>query len=302
MTRCGFVALLGVPNAGKSTLVNRLVGAKVAIVSPKVQTTRARVTGILVEDGAQAVFVDLPGVFAPKRRLDRAMVDTAWRGVEEADAVLMVVDAPRALKRGAEDEEERIVLEGLAKRGLTAHVALNKIDLVAPHELLALAKRYADTGRIGEVFMISAATGSGCDALKRKLLAALPEGPFLYPEDEVSDMPARLLAAEVTREQVFRKLHKELPYASSVETVKFEEREDGSARVEQTIHVAREGQRKIVIGAKGAMLKSIGQSARIELAKLLDRPVHLFLHVKVDPKWDERRDFFSAWGLEFDPK
>jgi GTP-binding protein Era len=302
MTRCGFVALLGVPNAGKSTLVNRLVGAKVAIVSPKVQTTRSRVTGILVEDGAQAIFVDLPGVFAPKRRLDRAMVDAAWRGVEEADATLMVVDAPRALKRGDGDDEEAIVLEGLAKRGLKAHLALNKIDLVAPHELLALAKRYAATGRIEEVFMVSAKSGDGCDTLKSKLLAKLPEGPFHYPEDEISDLPARLLAAEVTREQVFRKLHQELPYSSSVETVKFEERKDGSARIEQTIHVAREGQRKIVIGAGGAMLKTIGQSARIELAKLLDRPVHLFLHVKVDPKWDEKRDFFAAWGLEFDPK
>jgi GTP-binding protein Era len=167
---------------------------------------------------------------------------------------------------------------------------------------LALAKRYAETGRVDEIFMISAKSGDGCDALKAKLLARLPEGPFHYPEDEISDLPARLLAAEVTREQVFRKLHQELPYSSSVETTKFEERKDGSARIEQTIHVAREGQRKIVIGAGGAMLKTIGQSARIELAKLLDRQVHLFLHVKVDPKWDEKRDFFSAWGLEFEPK
>jgi GTP-binding protein Era len=301
MSRCGFVALLGVPNAGKSTLVNRLVGAKVAIVSPKVQTTRTRVTGILVENGTQAIFVDLPGVFAPKRRLDRAMVDAAWRGVEEADAVLLVVDAPRALKRGDGDEEEKIVLDGLAKRGLKADLAINKIDLIAPHELLALAKRYSETGHIRDVFMVSAQTGNGCDVLKSKLLAKLPEGPFHYPEDEISDLPARLLAAEVTREQVFRKLHKELPYSSAVETTKFEEREDGSARIEQTIHVAREGQRKIVIGAKGAMLKTIGQGARFELAKLLDRQVHLFLHVKVDPKWDEKRDFFQEWGLEFNP-
>jgi GTPase len=302
MTRCGFVALLGVPNAGKSTLVNRLVGAKIAIVSPKVQTTRSRVTGILVEGDSQAIFADLPGVFAPKRRLDRAMVDAAWRGVADADATLLVVDAPRALKRGPEDDEEKIVFEGLAKRGLKVQLALNKIDVVAPHELLALAKRYAETGRVDDVFMVSAKTGDGCDALKAKLLARLPEGPFHFPADEISDLPARLLAAEVTREQVFRRLHKELPYSSAVETVTFEERPDGSARIEQTIHVAREGQRKIVIGAGGAMLKSIGQSARIELAQLLDRQVHLFLHVKVDPKWDERRDYFSAWGLEFEPK
>ncbi|MCM0019543.1 MAG: GTPase Era, partial [Tagaea sp.] len=281
MTRCGFVALLGVPNAGKSTLVNRLVGAKIAIVSPKVQTTRSRVTGILVEGACQAIFADLPGVFAPKRRLDRAMVDAAWRGVEDADATLLVVDAPRALKRGPGDDEEKIVFEGLAKRGLKVQLALNKIDLVSPHELLALAKRYAETGRVEDVFMVSAKSGDGCDALKAKLLARLPEGPFHFPADEISDLPARLLAAEVTREQVFRRLHKELPYSSAVETVTFEERPDGSARIEQTIHVAREGQRKIVIGAGGAMLKSIGQSARIELAQLLDRQVHLFLHVKV---------------------
>jgi GTP-binding protein Era len=299
MTRCGFVAMLGAPNAGKSTLVNRLVGAKVAIVSPKVQTTRTRVTGILVEGGAQAVFVDLPGVFAPKRRLDRAMVDAAWRGVEEADAVFYVVDAKRAARAG-DDPEEALIFEGLARRGLKAVLVLNKIDLVEPPVLLGLAGRYNASGHFTDVFMVSAETGDGCDTLKAKLIERLPEGPFHYPEDEVSDLPARLLAAEATREQIFRQLRQELPYATAVETEKFEERKDGSARIEQTIYVAREGQRKIVIGAKGAQLRKIGELARAELAKLLDRPVHLFLHVKVQENWDEKREFFEGWGLEYD--
>jgi GTP-binding protein Era len=277
-TKCGFVAMLGAPNAGKSTLVNRLVGAKVAIVSPKVQTTRTRVTGILVDGAAQAVFLDLPGVFAPKRRLDRAMVDAAWRGVEEADRRLLVVDAAHT----------------------DADVVLNKVDLIDPPKLLTLAKRYTDTGLAGEVFMVSAETGDGCDRLKASLLAGLPAGPFLYPEDDISDLPARLLAAEVTREQIYRQLHQELPYAASVETEKFEDRPDGSARIEQTIYVARECQRKIMIGAGGDRIKRIGESARIELAKLLDRKVHLFLHVKVQEGWDEKRDYYKAWGLEFD--
>ena len=299
MTRCGFIAMLGAPNAGKSTLVNRLVGAKVAIVSPKVQTTRTRVTGILVEGDAQAVFVDLPGIFAPKRRLDRAMVDAAWRGVEEADAVFYVVDAKRAARLG-DDPEEGLIFEGLSKRNLKVVLVLNKIDLVDPPVLLGLAKRYHASGHFTDVFMVSAETGDGCELLKSKLIERLPEGPFHYPEDEVSDLPARLLAAEATREQIFRQLRQELPYATAVETDKFEERKDGSARIEQTIYVSREGQRKIVIGAKGAQLRKIGELARKELAKLLDRPVHLFLHVKVQENWDEKREFFEGWGLEFD--
>jgi GTP-binding protein Era len=298
-TRCGYVAMLGAPNAGKSTLVNRLVGTKVAIVSPKVQTTRTRVTGILVEDGAQAVFLDLPGVFAPKRRLDRAMVDAAWRGAEDADALLFVVDAKRA-SRGPDDEDEALILDGLRKRKLKAILVLNKIDLLDPPALLTLAKRYDATGLVSEIFMVSAETGDGCDTLKAKLIGRLPEGPYLYPEDEISDLPARLLAAEATREQIFRQLHQELPYAIAVETDKFEERKDGSARIEQTIYVAREGQRKIVIGAKGAQVKKIGELARAEIAKMLDRQIHLFLHVKVAPGWDEKRDFFKDWGLEYD--
>jgi GTP-binding protein Era len=298
-TRCGYVAMLGAPNAGKSTLVNRLVGAKVAIVSPKVQTTRSRVTGILVEDGAQLVFLDLPGVFAPKRRLDRAMVDAAWRGAEDADAVILVVDAKRAAgNRG--DDEEAPIFEGLRTRKMKAVLVLNKIDLVDRPALLALAQRYDATGLVSEVFMVSAETGDGCDTLKAKLLARLPEGPFLFPDDEISDLPARLMAAEATREQIYRQLHQELPYASAVETDKFEERKDGSARIEQTIYVAREGQRRIVIGTKGAQIKKIGAAARVEIARLLGREIHLFLHVKVAPDWDEKRDFFKAWGLEFD--
>jgi GTPase len=298
-TRCGYVAMLGAPNAGKSTLVNRLVGTKVAIVSPKVQTTRTRVTGILVEEGAQAVFLDLPGVFAPKRRLDRAMVDAAWRGAEDADALLFVVDAKRAL-REPDGEDETLILDGLRKRNLKAILVLNKIDLLDPPALLTLAKRYDATGLVSEIFMVSAETGDGCDTLKAKLIGRLPEGPYLYPEDEISDLPARLLAAEATREQIFRQLHQELPYAIAVETDKFEERKDGSARIEQTIYVAREGQRKIVIGAKGAQVKKIGEMARAEIAKMLDRQIHLFLHVKVAPGWDEKRDFFKDWGLEYD--
>ncbi len=298
-TRCGFVAMLGAPNAGKSTLVNRLVGTKVAIVSPKVQTTRTRVTGLFVEDGAQAVFLDLPGVFAPKRRLDRAMVDAAWRGAEEADVLLFVVDAKRA-SRGGDDADEALILEGLKTRKLKAVLVLNKIDLLDPPTLLTLAKRYDATGLVSEIFMVSAETGDGCDTLKQKIVARLPEGPFLYPEDEISDLPARLLAAEATREQIFRQLHQELPYAIAVETDKFEERKDGSARIEQTVYVAREGQRKIVIGAKGAQIKKIGEMSRAEIAKMLDRPIHLFLHVKVAPDWDEKRDFFKDWGLEYD--
>jgi GTP-binding protein Era len=298
-THCGYVAMLGAPNAGKSTLVNRLVGTKVAIVSPKVQTTRTRVTGILVEKGAQAVFLDLPGIFAPKRRLDRAMVDAAWRGAEEADALVFVVDAKRAV-RSPDDEEEALILEGLRTRKLKAILVLNKIDLLDPPALLTLAKRYDATGLVSEIFMVSAETGDGCDSLKTKLIGRLPEGPYLYPEDEISDLPARLLAAEATREQIYRQLHQELPYATAVETDKFEERKDGSARIEQTIYVAREGQRKIVIGAKGAQIKKIGELARIEIAKMLDRPIHLFLHVKVQPGWDEKREFFKDWGLEFD--
>jgi len=298
-TRCGYVAMLGAPNAGKSTLVNRLVGTKVAIVSPKVQTTRTRVTGILVEEGAQAVFLDLPGVFAPKRRLDRAMVDAAWRGAEDADALLFVVDAKRAL-REPDGEDEALILDGLRKRNLKAILVLNKIDLLDPPALLTLAKRYDATGLVSEIFMVSAETGDGCDTLKAKLIGRLPEGPYLYPEDEISDLPARLLAAEATREQIFRQLHQELPYAIAVETDKFEERKDGSARIEQTIYVAREGQRKIVIGAKGAQVKKIGEMARAEIAKMLDRQIHLFLHVKVAPGWDEKRDFFKDWGLEYD--
>jgi GTPase len=294
-TRCGFVALLGAPNAGKSTLVNRMVGAKVAIVSPKVQTTRSRVTGLLVEANVQAVFLDLPGVFQPKRRLDRAMVDAAWRGVEEADRRWLVVDSAHT-----DADEAALIIDGLRKRNLSADIVLNKTDLIDPPKLLTLAKRYSETGLAGEVFMVSAETGDGCMRLKDHLLQNLPVGPFLYPEDDVSDLPARLLAAEVTREQIYRQLHQELPYATAVETEKFDERDDGSARIEQTIYVAREGQRKIVIGAKGERIKKIGESSRIELTKLLDRKVHLFLHVKVQEKWDEKRDFYKAWGLEFD--
>jgi len=293
-TRCGVVAVMGAPNAGKSTLVNRMVGSKVSIVSPKVQTTRTRVTGIAMEGQAQLILADTPGVFAPKRRLDRAMVDAAWRGAADADIVLVLVDAKRGL-----DEETRAIAAGLAERKLDAALALNKIDLVKRPALLGLAALLNGLHAFSDSFMISAETGDGVAELKRQLAARLPHGPFLYPEDDLTDMPARLLAAEVTREHAFRQLHEELPYSLTVETESWEEQKDGSARVNQVIYVRKEGQRKIVIGQGGARIKAIGSAARGELQRLLERKLHLFLHVKVAEKWDEERDYFKSWGLEY---
>ncbi len=293
-TRCGVVAVMGAPNAGKSTLVNRLVGAKVSIVSPKVQTTRARVTGIAIAGEAQIVLLDTPGVFAPRRRLDRAMVDAAWRTAADADGVLMLIDAKRGL-----DDQSRMLVDGLKERRITAVLAINKIDLVKRPALLNLAAEVNQTGVFSDTFMISAETGDGTDDLKKFLAEHMPQGPWLYPEDEAGDMPARLLAAEVTREHAFRQLHQELPYSLAVETEKWEDQKDGSARIEQVIYVGKEGHRKIVIGAKGAQIKKIGAAARTELQHLLDRKVHLFLHVKVAEDWAERRDFYKLWGLEY---
>ena len=296
-TRCGVVAVMGAPNAGKSTLVNRMVGSKVSIVSPKVQTTRTRVTGIAMEDRTQLILIDTPGVFAPRRRLDRAMVDAAWRGAADADIVLVLVDAKRGL-----DEETRAIAAGLAERKIEAALALNKIDLVKPPVLLALAAKLNELHKFTDTFMISAESGDGVADLKRHLAGRLPAGPFLYPEDDLTDMPARLLAAEVTREHAFRQLREELPYSLTVETESWEEQKDGSAKVNQVIYVRKEGQRKIVIGEGGARIKEIGSAARKELQRILERKLHLFLHVKVSEKWDEERDYFKAWGLEYDAK
>jgi len=294
MTRCGYVALLGAPNVGKSSLVNALVGAKVAIISAKAQTTRARITGIAMRAEAQIVLLDLPGLFPPRRRLDRAMIDAVWRGVDEADRVLLVIDAAIGLDDAALEAMAR-----LAGGSTPVDIALNKIDAVKPPDLLALARRVAEAGRYERIFMVSTRSGDGIGDLRDWLASQMPEGPWLFPEDQLMDLTERLFAAELTREQVFRQLHQELPYAAAVTTDRWAENEDGSARIDQTIHVERDGQKAIVIGAGGARLKAIGSAARTELIAALGRQIHLFLHVKVAPEWGEKRDFYREWGLDF---
>jgi GTP-binding protein Era len=294
-TRCGYVALIGAPNAGKSTLANNLVGAKVTIVSPKIQTTRRRVLGIAIHQGAQIVFVDTPGIFAPKRRLERAMVTAAWAGAEDADIVVLLVDAAHP-----EDADTRIIIDKLKAAGRKAVLALNKIDLVKRETLLALAEHFSKEGIFDPVFMISGLSGDGVDDLKTHLARSLPEGPWLYPEDQLSDLPERLLASEVTREQIFLQLHEELPYASTVETEKWEERRDGSVRIDQIVYVQRPGQKAIVLGEGGQQIKRIGARARAELERMLGRRVHLFLFVKVSKDWTEDRERYEAMGLDFE--
>ena len=289
--RAGFVAVIGAPNAGKSTLVNALVGQKVAIVSAKAQTTRARLMGIAIEGRAQILLVDTPGIFEPRRRLDRAMVTAAWTGAQDADLVLLVIDASEKVR----DE----VLEGLDNRQQPLWLALNKIDLVKKEKLLALAAGLTERLNPDKVFMISAAEGDGVPDLKQALAAAMPEGPWLYPEDEVSDATDRMIAAELTREQIVNQLHQELPYATAVETETWEDRDDGSTVIRQQILVERDSQKAIVIGKGGRRLKEIGALARAEIAQHLGRPVHLFLHVKVNPKWDEDRGLYREIGLEW---
>lgn len=293
-TRCGFVALIGAPNVGKSTLVNALVGAKVTIVSRKVQTTRALIRGIVVEDHAQIVLVDTPGIFAPKRRLDRAMVSTAWSGARDADMVCVLLDA-----RAGIDGEADTILDQLAKVTHPAILVLNKIDLVPREKLLALAQAANARHGFVETFMVSALTGDGVADLRHALAARVPEGPFLYPEDQMSDAPMRSLAAEITREKLYHHLHQELPYQSTVETVSWTERKDGSVRIEQTIFVERDSQRKIVLGKGGATIKSIGEQSRKELADILGHPVHLFLFVKVRDGWGDDPERYREMGLEF---
>lgn len=308
-TRAGFVAVIGAPNAGKSTLVNRLTGSKVSIVTQKVQTTRFPVRGIAMAGEAQLVLVDTPGIFTPRRRLDRAMVASAWGGADDADAVVHLIDAQAELgaegregtaadRRSAEDTET--IIANLKATGAKAILALNKIDGMRRDTLLALSQRLFDAGVYTDVFMISALAGDGVEDLKTHLAGLMPQGPWLYPEDQAADVPARVLAAEITREKVYLRVHEELPYSAAVETTAFDERPDGSARIEQTIYVERESQRPIVLGKGGQTLKWIGQKAREELMLILDRPVHLFLTVKVDPKWQDSRALYAQFGLEFD--
>lgn len=303
MTRAGFVAIVGAPNAGKSTLVNALVGSKVSIVSPKVQTTRMRVIGIAMADladgdRAQVVLVDTPGIFkVTKRRLERAMVAAAWQGAEDADAVALVVDAERGI-----GGETRAIAEKLKQSKAPRFLILNKIDLVPRETLLGLTGELNALVPFERTFMVSALKNDGIADVLSAFAERLPAGPFLYPEDQAADLPMRLLAAEVTREQVFLQLHQELPYEAAVETEKWEERQDGSVRIEQTIHVQREGQRAIVLGKGGARIKQIGARARHELTTMLERPVHLFLHVKVSERWAEDPAHYRAIGLDYEPK
>jgi len=292
-SRCGFAAIVGVPNAGKSTLLNRLTGAKLSIVSPKAQTTRFRVLGILVRGESQILLVDTPGIFRPRRRLDRAMVAAAWTGAQDADLVLLLMDA-----RAGATEEVRALIGKLAEVKRRLWLVLNKIDLVAAPRLLPLTSELASLAPFEETFMVSAATGDGLDRLQNALAAAMPAGPHLYPDDDLTDLPDRLLAAEIVREQIFLQTHEEVPYGATVETEDWQDRKDGSVRIEATIYVARAGHKAILIGEKGARIKAIGARARSDLAGLLDRPVHLFLNVKERAGWDEERARLRAIGLD----
>src|SRR5215831_5577263 len=293
-TRCGFVALIGAPNVGKSTLVNALVGAKVTIVSRKVQTTRALIRGIVIEDKSQIILVDTPGIFLPKRRLDRAMVSTAWSGAHDADLVCVLLDAKAGL-----DEEADAILSKVAGVAHDKVLVLNKVDLVQREKLLALAQAANERIPFAKTFMISALSGDGVGDLRHALAEMVPAGPFLYPEDQMSDAPMRQLAAEITREKIYQKLHQELPYQSTVETDSWTERNDNSVRIEQTIFVERESQRKIVLGKGGATIKAIGADSRKEIAEILGVPVHLFLFVKVRENWGDDPDRYRQMGLEF---
>jgi GTP-binding protein Era len=300
-TRAGFVAVIGAPNAGKSTLVNALVGRKVSIVTPKVQTTRFQVRGVMMHGRAQIILVDTPGVFAPRRRLDRAMVASAWEGANDADAIAHVVDAPAQLKRGGRTVEDvDRVIDGLKRHDHKAVLVLNKIDLIKRDELLALSQKLFETGVYSDVFMISASRGERISDLADHLAKAMPESPWLYPEDQIADLSERLLAAEVTREKLFLRVHEELPYALTVETESWKDLRDGAVRIEQTIYVEREGHRPIILGKDGQTAKWVGKAAREELEEQLGRKVHLFLFVKVRPKWGEDRERFTALGLDFD--
>lgn len=293
-THSGFVALIGATNAGKSTLVNRLVGAKVSIVSHKVQTTRAMLRGIAIQDQTQIVFMDTPGIFKPRRRLDRAMVTAAWGGARDADLIMMLIDSERGLEGDAET-----ILEGLKDNRKRKILVLNKIDRVRRDALLALAEKANAIVPFDQTFMISAINGSGCDDLMNYLAKTLPEGPWYYPEDQISDLPMRQLAAEITREKLFLRLHQELPYSSHVETEKWEERKDGSVRIEQVIYVERDSQKKIALGKGGEAVKAISMAARKEISEILEQPVHLFLFVKVRENWGDDPARYREMGLDY---
>lgn len=293
-TKAGFVALIGAPNAGKSTLLNSLVGSKVSIVSRKVQTTRALVRGIAIEGEAQIVFVDTPGIFKPKRRLDRAMVTSAWGGAGDADVIALLLDVRRGV-----DEEAEAILAKLPELKQPKVLILNKIDLIERSKLLDMAARLNEQVPFTHTFMISALKGDGIDTMKRQLAAMMPEGPWLYPEDQISDAPLRMLAAEITREKIYERLHEELPYQSTVETDQWQVRPDGSVRIEQTVFVERDSQRKIVLGKGGQTIKAIGQAARKEIAEIAESPVHLFIFVKVRENWSDDPERYREMGLEF---
>ncbi len=295
-TRAGFIALIGEPNAGKSTLLNRMVGAKLSIVTHKVQTTRARIRGVALEGAAQLVFVDTPGLFKPRRRLDRAMVAAAWSGASDADIVVLLIEAHRGITDGV-----KAILEGLAERAgeMPVVLAINKIDRVKSDALLGLTKELNDLFPFTETFMISAEKGHGVDTLRHWLAGAVPEGPWLYPEDQIADLPMRMIAAEMTREKLTLRLHQELPYQLTVETESWEEKKDGSVRVVQLIYVIRDGHKGIVLGNKGETIKAVSKAAREEMAEFLGHPVHLFLQVKVRPGWLEESERYTEMGLDF---
>ncbi|KFG68441.1 GTPase Era [Microvirga sp. BSC39] len=293
-TKAGFVALIGAPNAGKSTLLNSLVGSKVSIVSRKVQTTRALVRGIAIEGEAQLIFVDTPGIFKPKRRLDRAMVTSAWGGAGDADVIALLLDVRKGI-----DEEAEAILAKLPELKRPKVLILNKIDLIERSRLLEMASKLNEQVPFAHTFMISALKGDGIETMKRQLAQMMPEGPWLYPEDQISDAPLRMLAAEITREKIYERLHEELPYQSTVETDQWQVRPDGSVRIEQTVFVERDSQRKIVLGKGGQTIKAIGQSARKEIAEIAESPVHLFIFVKVRENWSDDPERYREMGLEF---
>jgi GTPase len=293
-SRCGFVALIGAPNVGKSTLLNALVGSKVSIVTPKVQTTRALIRGIAIEGSAQLIFVDTPGIFSPRRRLDRAMVGTAWGSTQDADIVALLIDS----RKGKTDEDDKI-LDALKDIRPAKVLVLNKVDLVDKPKLLTLTRSINERATFAATFMVSAVSGDGVVDLKHWFAAHVPLGPWLYPQDQISDAPLRQLAAEITREKLYLRLHQELPYQSTVETDVWKELGDGSVRIEQTLYVERESQRKIVLGKGGQTIKAIGAAARSEIAATIEQPVHLFLHVKVREGWGDDPERYRAMGLEF---
>lgn len=294
--RCGFIGVIGAPNAGKSTLVNKIVGAKVSIVSPKVQTTRTRVMGIVNRDDTQMVFIDTPGIFTPNKRLEKAMVAAAWAGAKDAEVLMLIVDAGH----GKINNESRAIVEKLKQRERKAILLLNKIDMVQKEKLLALAAELSAEGAFSDVYMISAKTGDGLDRLMADLSARMPEGPWMFGDDQISDMPLRLLSAEITREKIFLQLGDELPYASTVETENWEEFDNGSVKISQTIYIMRDSQKAIVLGKAGTRIKKIGEAARLELEEILERRVHLSLFVKVREKWVDDPARYQAWGLDFE--